>query len=73
MTVRLGRVLYWAGVFLAAVFVLFALYTVYEAVALNLRGWSSSTNYFAQIAVLLGTAVACFLAGKGARYLLSNE
>jgi hypothetical protein len=67
MVVRLGRVLYWLGVFVAAVLVLIALIQTTELSRQPLG------EVLGPIAVCLVLAAACFLAGKGARYILANE
>jgi hypothetical protein len=71
MVVRLGKVFYWLGVCLAALFGLIAIFNLYEALTIHSTGQAGDSS-FAMI-VCLGIAAACFLGGKGARYVLSNE
>jgi hypothetical protein len=66
MLVRLRRVLYWLGVFLAVLCTLGALSVIIE-------DWNRGNWKYCDWIWPAVFAVAFWLGGRGARYILSNE
>lgn len=66
MADRLGHVLFWAGVLIAAVLIGFAIFVLYEPSV-------PAQNRAILMGLACGLAVLAFLIGKACRYVLSGD